>query len=178
VTSADGPAAHYFRNTSSFHGFNAVLASRATSLATLAAPVSLYLAGRIRRDSKMSNTALLAGQAIVDAELLTAVLKPVADRARPSTFPAHSRFSDTWAEGGNRFAGRDNSFPSGHTIAAFSAAAVIAQRYRNHRWVPILAYGGAAAIGFSRLTLSAHYPSDVLVGGALGYSIGRFAVLR
>jgi membrane-associated phospholipid phosphatase len=58
-------------------------------------------------------------------------------------------------------------------------ASVISRRYgRHHRWVPILAYGGAAAIGFSRLTLSAHYTSDVFVGAFSGYSISRFAVLH
>jgi membrane-associated phospholipid phosphatase len=44
--------------------------------------------------------------------------------------------------------------------------------------VPIVAYTAAATVGFSRLTLNAHYLSDVFVGGALGYSISRFAVLR
>jgi membrane-associated phospholipid phosphatase len=55
---------------------------------------------------------------------------------------------------------------------------VIARRYGNHRWVPYAAYGTAALIGFSRLTLSTHFASDVFVGAALGYSISRFAVLR
>jgi len=41
-----------------------------------------------------------------------------------------------------------------------------------------VAYGAAAAVGFSRMTLSAHYASDVFVGAALGYSISRFAVLH
>jgi membrane-associated phospholipid phosphatase len=36
----------------------------------------------------------------------------------------------------------------------------------------------AALVGFSRLTLSAHFVSDVFVGGALGYSVSRFAVLQ
>jgi membrane-associated phospholipid phosphatase len=55
---------------------------------------------------------------------------------------------------------------------------VIARRYGNHRWVPYAAYGAAALVGFSRLTLSAHFLSDVFLGGALGYSISHFAVLR
>jgi membrane-associated phospholipid phosphatase len=55
---------------------------------------------------------------------------------------------------------------------------VIARRYGNHRWVPYAAYGMAAVIGFSRLSLSAHFGSDVFVGAALGYSISRFTVLR
>ena len=71
-----------------------------------------------------------------------------------------------------------------NTIAAFSVAIVTAQRYgRQHRWVPIVAYGPAAAVEFSRITLSSHFPSshfpsDMLMGAALGYSIGRFALLR
>jgi membrane-associated phospholipid phosphatase len=36
----------------------------------------------------------------------------------------------------------------------------------------------AAAIGFSRATLSSHYLSDVFMGGALGYAVTRFTVLR
>lgn len=36
----------------------------------------------------------------------------------------------------------------------------------------------AALMGFSRLSLSAHYTSDVFVGAALGYTISRFEVLR
>jgi membrane-associated phospholipid phosphatase len=71
------------------------------------------------------------------------------------------------------------SFLSGHTIAAFSVATIMARRYgRKHRWVPIVAYGAAGLVGFSRLTLSAHFTSDVFMGGALGYAISRFTVLR
>jgi membrane-associated phospholipid phosphatase len=69
-------------------------------------------------------------------------------------------------------------FSSGHTIAAFSIATVVARRYRTRRWVPYFFYGLATLVGFSRLSLSAHFLSDVFVGGALGYSISRFAVLR
>ena len=176
---ADPPAARYFRNTSTFSGYNHALPSTATSAAILAAPLALYGAGFIRKDTKMTRTALLAGEAVADAEILTEVLKPAVSRWRPSAIPANGNFSDTFTEGGNRFSSAHTSFPSGHTITAFAVATVISRRYgQHHRWVPILAYGGAAAIGFSRLTLSAHYTSDVFVGAALGYSISRFAVLR
>jgi membrane-associated phospholipid phosphatase len=77
-----------------------------------------------------------------------------------------------------RFLRGDGSLPSGHTIAAFSIATIVARRYGNHRWVPYVSYGMAALVGFSRLTLSAHFVSDVFVGAALGYSVSRFAVLR
>src|SRR5262249_33889020 len=97
--------------------------------------------------------------------------------SRPSSMSMGSGFTDTWAAG-PRFASSNNSFPSGHSIAAFSVATVIARRYRNHRWVPYVAYGGAALIAFSRVSGSSHYVSDVFGGGALGYSIARFAVLN
>jgi membrane-associated phospholipid phosphatase len=126
----------------------------------------------------MQRTALLAGEAVADAEILTTVLKDATGRVRPAAIPAKGNFSDSWFESsGSRLRGA-GSFPSGHTIAAFSIATVIARRYGNHRWVPYTAYGMAALVGFSRLSLSAHFLSDVFMGGALGYSISRFTVLR
>lgn len=176
---ADPPIAHYFRNTTAFSSFNRALPSAGTSAAILAAPVALYGAGLLRKDSKMTRTALLAAEAIADAEVLTEVFKPAVSRWRPSAIPPNGNFADTFAEGGNRFSSAHNSFPSGHTITAIAVATVISRRYgQHHRWIPILAYGGAAAIGFSRLTLSTHYVSDVFVGAVFGYSISRFAVLH
>jgi len=168
----------YFRRTSTFHGFNSTFTGNATSLGTIAAPLSLYVIGLARKDSKMRQTALLSGEAVVDAEIVTTVLKDATSRLRPAGIPANGNFSDTWFEGGGSTLRGNGSFPSGHTIAAFSIATVVARRYGNHRWVPYAAYGMAALVGFSRLSLSAHFLSDVFMGGALGYSISRFTVLR
>jgi membrane-associated phospholipid phosphatase len=174
----DPSEAAYFRRTPTFQGFNNIFTGNATVIGTLATPVSLYAIGLIRRDRKMQSTALLAGEAIADAEILTTVLKDATNRVRPAAIPAGGNFSDSWFESsGSRLRG-SGSFPSGHTIAAFSVATVIARRYRNHRWVPYAAYGMAALVGFSRLSLSSHFLSDVFMGGALGYSISRFTVLR
>ena len=126
----------------------------------------------------MQHTALLAGEAIADAELVTTVLKDTTRRVRPAGVSKNGNFSDTWFESGGSTIRGSGSFPSGHTIAAFSAATVIARHYGQHRWVPYVAYGAAALVGFSRLSLSAHFLSDVFMGGALGDSISRFAVLR
>jgi membrane-associated phospholipid phosphatase len=176
---ADMPTARYFRNTTAFNSYGRALPSAGTSAAIVAAPLALYGAGLLRKDSKMTSTALLAREAVANAEILTEVFKPAVSRWRPTSLPPNGNFADTFAEGGDRFSSARNSFPSGHTITAFAVATVISRRYgREDRWVPILAYGGAAAIGFSRLTLSAHYTSDVFVGAALGYSISRFGVLR
>jgi membrane-associated phospholipid phosphatase len=169
----------YFRRTSTFHGLNNIFTSNAMVIGTIAAPLSLYGVGLIRKDSKMQRTALFAGEAVGDAEILATFLKDATKRVRPASLPPHgSNFSDTWFESQGSFLRGNGSFPSGHAIAAFSIATVVARRYGNHRWVPYAAYGMAALVGFSRLTLSAHFLSDVFVGGALGYSISRFSVLR
>ena len=174
----DPTEAAYFRRTPTFHGFNSIFTGNATVAGTIAAPVSLYAIGLIRKDPKMQRTALLAGEAVADVEILTTVLKDATKRVRPADFPAHGNLSDSWFESSGSCLRGNGSFPSGHTIAAFSVATVIARRYGNHRWVPYAAYGMAALVGFSRLSLSAHFLSDVFVGGALGYSISRFTVLQ
>jgi membrane-associated phospholipid phosphatase len=170
--------ARYFNTTSRFQGFNNVFSSNATTLGTIIAPVSLYAAGLVLRDTKMQHTMLLAGEAVADAEIVTTVMKDIDQRARPVTFGPHGNYWDSWRDSPGSVLRGTGSFPSGHTIAAFAIATVVAHRYRTHRWVPYAAYGIAAAVGFSRLTLSAHFASDVFMGGALGYSISRFAVLR
>lgn len=61
------------------------------------------------------------------------------------------------------------SFPSGHTMSSFAAATVLAKKYP--KW-GILAFFVAILIGFSRLYLFVHYPTDVLAGAVLGIICG------
>ncbi|MXR68718.1 phosphatase PAP2 family protein [Shewanella sp. JBTF-M18] len=58
-----------------------------------------------------------------------------------------------------------NSFPSGHTSAAFSGAAFIHHRYGNAYGIP--AYAAAAFVGGSRIWANRHYMDDVLAGGSI-----------
>jgi len=177
LVALDPTEANYFRQSTTFHGFNGVFTSNRMMYGTLLAPAGLYVAGLARKDSKMTGTALLAGEALADVGLLSTVLKDVTRRVRPANLPPHGNAYDTWFESGGSITNGRGSFPSGHTIAAFAVATIVARRYPNHRWVPWVAYGAAALVGFSRLSLSAHFSSDVFVGAALGYSVSRFAVL-
>ncbi len=67
---------------------------------------------------------------------------------------------------------QDGSFPSGHTSAAFAATTVI---FCANKRAGILALAFATLMGFSRLYLFVHYPSDVLVGALLGSLFGFVA---
>ena len=172
----DPSEARYFRRTPTFHGFSNIFTGNATAIGTGVVPASLYAIGLIRRDSKMQHTALLAGEAMADAAILQTVLKNATRRVKPSRFPASGWFESKGSP--SSYVRGNGSFPSGHTMTAFSVATIIARRYGNHRWVPYAAYGLASLVGFSRLPLNVHFLSDVFMGGALGYSIGRFTVLR
>ena len=59
------------------------------------------------------------------------------------------------------------SFPSGHTSTAFTLAASLSIKYPKW-YVVVPAYAYAASVGYSRLYLGVHYPTDVLAGAALG----------
>ncbi|HWE50040.1 MAG TPA: phosphatase PAP2 family protein [Bryobacteraceae bacterium] len=172
LIATDAASSGYFRGTNSFASFNRVFNGNITGYGTLATPVVLFAAGRFRKDSKMTGTAFAAGEALVNAEGLAIVMKGITGRASP-TAPQQGWFQAS----GSSFLG-NGSFPSGHAISAFAVATVISRRYGNHRWVPWVAYGLAGAVGFSRVSSSAHFASDAFLGAALGYSVGRFAVLR
>jgi membrane-associated phospholipid phosphatase len=178
VAGADAPTASYFRRTSSFHGFDQVFTGKATALGMVALPSSLLAVGLARHDSRMWKTAVLAGEAVADSEVLTIVMKDAGRRLFPASVPPQQGFSDTWFKTKGDWLRGSGSFPSGHTVAAVSIATVVARPYGKHRWVPYVAYGAAALVGFSRLPLGAHYVSDTFMGAALGYSISRFVVLR
>lgn len=178
LMATDAHTAPHFRNTTAFSGFNSVFSSKATDTGLLVAPATLYAAGWIARNSYARKTALLAGEAAGDSEIVTFLAKAIDRRRRPASYLPDTTMSDSWFNGTGSWARSNGSFPSGHTIAAFSIATVMARRYPRERWVKYAAYGLATVVGFSRLTLSAHFPSDVFVGGVLGYSISRFAVLQ
>lgn len=92
------------------------------------------------------------------------VLKPWVARPRP--FWTYADIAALLHPGGF-------SFPSGHTVSSFCAATVCFGYFRK---IGISCYVLAALIGFSRLYLGVHYPTDVLCGAVLGVFLGTAAV--
>lgn len=131
------------------------------STATVAG--SFYLVGRATNNYRARETGLLSAEALIDSVIVSSALKGITQRARPRDGKDRSRF----------FVG-GSSFPSGHSIHAWSVATVIANEYHDHLAIQIAAYGIAGAVSVSRFTGQKHYLSDILVGSALGYGIGRY----
>jgi len=64
------------------------------------------------------------------------------------------------------------SFPSSHAVSAFMIASLLSSHFKKY----VLFYLLAAVIAFSRVYMGVHYPSDVIVGAAIGTLIGYFLV--
>lgn len=143
----------------------------------VALPAGLLAAGYVRHDDYQVNTGLLAALAYGDSVVPTLAIKAIARRERPSAVPTGQPYTGTFFHGGTSPL-KGSSFPSAHSAAAFSVATVVAYRYRNHKWVPPLAYGMATAIGLSRILTQAHFPSDVFLGSAIGYTVARYQTVR
>jgi membrane-associated phospholipid phosphatase len=125
--------------------------------------LTFYLFGRAKHDERARETGLLGAEALVDSAIVVTALKEITQRSRPLSGKSRSDFWD----GGS-------SFPSGHSIAAWSLATVIANEYHDRPLVQFAAYGVAGAVSLARFTGQKHYLSDVLVGSAMGYGIGRY----
>ena len=135
---------------------------------------TLYVAGRGLGNATIASTGRDVIRAVMISGALTGVTKGVVGRARPIASPGDA---DEYAPGHGFFGGARSSFPSGHTAAAFSAATVITREidaaHPRLGWIagPVL-FGAASFVGWSRLYDRQHWPSDVLVGGALGTLTG------
>lgn len=173
---ADPHAMPYFRSHArNLDDINDVFDSPITTGEVLAVPGSLLVAGYLRHDTYQVGTAILAGEAYADSAVIDLVIKAITRRERPSDVRT-GEFKDTFFSGGKSpFKG--SSFPSGHAAGVFSVATVVATRYRNHRWVPWVSYAFATAVSCSRVTTLSHFPSDVFLGAALGYTVTRYVTL-
>ncbi len=175
---ADPHVMSYFRtHARNLDDVNDTFDAPITTAEVILLPGSLLIAGYARHDSYQIDTALLAGEAYADSAVVDLAIKAITRRKRPSDVPPGAPFNDTFFSGGKSpFKG--SSFPSGHAAGAFAVATVVATRYHTHRWVPWAVYGFATAVSFSRITSESHFPSDVFLGAALGYTITHYQVLR
>ena len=67
------------------------------------------------------------------------------------------------------------SFPSGHTLTIFSLMGLLSAWYQKHS-VSYAVFAIASIISLSRISVGAHWPSDVIFGALLGWIIGWLAI--
>ena len=128
------------------------------SYVVVGVPLSLGIAGLVTDDRQMViNACEIAAATLVNFGA-THALKNTVDRKCPNeTYPYIIGKSDQSGP----------SFPSGHTSSAFATATSLSLTYP--KWYVIVpSYLWASSVGYSRMHLGVHYPSDVLCGAVLG----------
>src|SRR5574344_1888656 len=125
---------------------------------TIATPIVIYSVGLIKKDSTLKSKGLYIGETVLLSALITTVLKYAINRDRPFiTYPYLEKVTS----------GGSPSFPSGHTSEAFATATSLSLAFP--KWYVIApSYVWASGVGYSRMDLGVHFPSDVLAGAITG----------
>ena len=125
---------------------------------SLALPATLLTIGLIKKDSLFKQNSLMITGSLVASTVVMVGMKWGIGRDRPFiTYPELDKLAPAGSP----------AFPSGHTSMAFSTATSITIAYPKW-YVYVPAFMWAGAVGYSRMHLGVHYPSDVLVGAILG----------
>lgn len=130
----------------------------------------LYSLGVLKHDDHLRETGFLGAEALGGAFIVDTVLKGITQRQRPT----EGNGSGSFLSGKGRVWNSGSSFPSGHSIQTWALASVIAHEYSRSHIVPVAAYGIAATVSLSRIAAQKHFPSDVVVGAAMGWFIGHY----
>jgi membrane-associated phospholipid phosphatase len=144
------------RNQSLDPTFKAI--SKSVSPISVATPALFYGLGLIEKDNNVKQAGIFMGETFLVNAIITTGLKKSIKRDRPFvTYPDIDKQSD----------GGSYSFPSGHTSTAFSTATSLSMAFP--KWYVVApSFLWATAVGYSRMDLGVHYPSDVLAGVIVG----------
>jgi hypothetical protein len=160
---------------SKFIHHTATVVQTVTSPGAVIIGVGMYTYGRLAHNTRAADLGLHGTEALLIGSQIGNLLKAVVGRARPykGVNNPHDYQAFRGFHGGSEY----RSFPSGHSIAAFAAAAAVTSETR--RWWPKsvwiigpVMYGGASAVGLSRMVENKHWASDVITGAAIGTFAG------
>ncbi len=118
---------------------------------SIAEPVSVISVALIKNDKALLHKGIYVGASWLSSVIISTAAKHIVNRDRPFvTYPEIEKLT----EGGSP------SFPSGHTTVAFATATSLSIAFP--KWYVIApSYLWAGLVGYSRMHLGVHYPSDI-----------------
>jgi len=126
----------------------------------------LYFLGLVTQNQHQRETGFLSGESAIDALVIVEAMKYASGRERPYQDNANGKFFKSGA-----------SFPSEHSAGAWAIAGIFAHEYPSP-FMKFFSYGAATLVSVSRITAKQHFPSDVLVGAAIGYLSSEYVYRR
>jgi len=135
-----------------------IAASSSVTPLFIATPAIMLGIGLIKKDTATVINSLFVGASVFSSIVVSTVLKKGINRTRPFiTYPEIEKMTSAGS----------SSFPSGHTSRSFALATSLSLAYP--KWYIIApSFAWAGAVGYSRMHLGVHYPSDVLMGAIVG----------
>jgi membrane-associated phospholipid phosphatase len=130
-----------------------------------------YVAGTVRHNDYLTETAVLSAEAMADAGILNEGLKYALDREGPQLDNARGGL---WPHGPKDWP-NSPSMPSEHAMNVWAFAHVVAGQY-NGLATQAIVYGLASSVSVSRVIARQHFPSDVVVGSTLGWLVGGYVL--
>ncbi|MDO9152590.1 MAG: phosphatase PAP2 family protein [Paludibacter sp.] len=145
-------------DTEFLRGYSRVI-SNTTAAVGISVPIVLGVAAFVEKDEDLLKSAFCVGVSLCINTGMTYTLKQAVKRPRPAV--AYPGYIIPFEEI------HSYSMPSGHTSFAFATATALS--LKNPKWYVIApSYLWACSVGYSRMNLGVHYPTDVLAGALLG----------
>jgi len=134
------------------------IVSNSDSPISIGAPILIYSIGLINKNDDLKKKGVFIGETFLVNAFITTALKYSIKRDRPFvTYPEIEKLSS----------GGSGSFPSGHTSEAFAMATSLSIAFPKWYFI-VPSFVWASAVGYSRMDLGVHYPTDVLAGAIIG----------
>lgn len=135
-----------------------IFISNNTSIVSITTPIIIYSVGSINKDIDLKKRSVYMVETFLMNAFITEAMKYSINRNRPFI---------TYPDIENKVEAGNGSFPSGHTSEAFSTATSLSIAFP--KWYIIApSFAWAGVVGYSRMDLGVHYPTDILAGAIVG----------